>query len=469
MRNWQPRSGSVFVFALIVASSASGQWSPDPWVNLSLGDGPGDQVQPKVRPLPSGDWYVSWFSNNPNDPPPSGYDVYVQRLDPGGVEQFPHNGILVADLGNSSTQDYGLDVDTEENAVVAFLDTRLDSNQQVTAAKIGPAGELLWGKLGVQLTADAEFHASPKIAGTSDGNVVVAWITGSDTALQKLDPDGQPVWGPAIVLTEPGANYRLADLKATEDGSVIVSWIRDTGFSSERWILTNKLDANGQLLWGKQHLRVFDGGSLQLGAFPYFILDGNGGALFAWYSSAPSLQVFAQHIDRDGQEVFAHNGVVGSTNAFRVRVSPSISYRPETDETFIFWTEQNSLQSMTGMFGQKLDGQGLRRWSDDGLEIVPLGRDQQIFVQNVQSGSGALVLWVDEVGFGSATLQGIRIDPDGGIDCPAFPVSSAPASKSRLTATTDPSGLAAVAWQDSRNGNADVFIQNVNPDCSLGR
>lgn len=77
-----------------------------------------------------------------------------------------------------------------------------------------------------------------------------------------------------------------------------------------------------------------------MGSFPYFILDGDGGALFAWYSNGPSLQVFAQHIDRDGQEVFAHNGAVGSTNPSRVRVSPSISYRAETDETFIGAGEQ---------------------------------------------------------------------------------------------------------------------------------
>lgn len=90
------------------------------------------------------------------------------------------------------------------------------------------------------------------------------------------------------------------------------------------------------------------------------------------------------------------------------------------------------------------------------------------FGWNVQSGNWALVFWVDERSLGSSTLGAIHIDGDGQIDCPLFMVSSTPASKSRLAASVAPSGLAAIAWQDSRNMNSDVFIQNVNPDCSLG-
>ncbi len=29
-------------------------------------------------------------------------------------------------------------------------------------------------------------------------------------------------------------------------------------------------------------------------------------------------------------------------------------------------------------------------------------------------------------------------------------------------------GLSALTWEDDRNGENDIYIQNVNPDCSLG-
>jgi hypothetical protein len=462
----------VFVLALglTMVSAAGAQWSSDPAKNLALADKRkgNDQVQPKVLPLANGGWYVSWFDADPNTPPPVGYDVYLQRLNPGGVEQFRHDGIRVADLGNSSTEDYGLDVDTKGNALLAFLDDREGSNQQVTAAKMSPSGKALWGKLGVQTTHDAGSHHAPKIAGTSDGSIVVAWTSDSNAVLQKLSASGHPLWGKGIVLSESGYNYSVADLHASDNGSVIVSWTRDQGFRTARGIYANKLSAHGQLLWGKGHVKVLDNGSLQLGAFPYFVPDGNGGAVFAWYTSIPSLQCFAQHVLTNGHEAFPHNGASASTNTANVRVAPAASYRAATDEVFLFWTEEDSNQVQNGVYGQKFDGKGTRKWGDSGLTVVPLGADQQLFVQNVQVGNGALAFWVDQVGFGSATIQATRLNRQGKVVCPQFPVSSLPANKGRPSSGIVPSGLSAVAFEDDRSGNNGIYIQNVNRNCSLG-
>src|ERR1700744_3782720 len=101
------RIAMAIVSVLTVATSAWAQWSSDPSQNLALSNIAGaDQVQPKVLPRPDNSWYVSWFNNNPNDPPPNGYDVYYQLLNPDGVEQLPHDGVQVAKLTLSSTQDY---------------------------------------------------------------------------------------------------------------------------------------------------------------------------------------------------------------------------------------------------------------------------------------------------------------------------------------------------------------------------
>ena len=165
----------VLMLTLVLGANAWAQWSSDPAKNLALADNNNgsDQVQPKVKPLPHGGWYVSWFDADPQSPPPVGYDVFLQRLNSKGVEQFKHGGLKVADLSNSSTEDYGLDTDTNGNALLAFLDTREGANQQVTAAKMSPSGKAIWGKRGVQLTkGSAHSNASPKIATPSRGS---AW------------------------------------------------------------------------------------------------------------------------------------------------------------------------------------------------------------------------------------------------------------------------------------------------------
>ena len=462
----------ALVFVAVCASTAFAQWSSDPMKNLAIADrGNGnDQVQPKVKPLPNHDWYISWFDANPNSPPPVGYSVYYQRLSAGGVQQFKHNGIQVADLSNSSTEDYGLDIDSKGNALIAFLDTREGSNQQVTAAKMDSKGKALWGQKGVQLTSgSADSNAVPKIAGTSDGDVVVAWTSNSNVVVQKLDANGKPLWGKGVVFSESGYDNTLADLHAAEDGSAIVSWATNQGFGSDSQLRANKLSAKGTLLWGSKNVTIFDTGSLQFGSFPYFIPDGKGGAVFSWYTSSPTLQVFAQHIRANGGEAFPHNGSAVSNNGADVRVSPSVSYRASNDTTFVFWTEEDSNQVDNGVYGQKLNGKGALEWGAAGLAIVPLGVDQQIFVESVQIDSGALVFWVDQAGYGDATIQAARLSGQGKLTCAQFPVSSVPANKARLAADITSAGLAAVAFEDDRIGNNAIYIQNVNPDCSLGQ
>ena len=111
-----------------------------PGVQPGVADRSGEQVQTKIVPTADGGCYVSWFDNSTG-----GYDVYLQRLDAAGVEQWAHNGVLVADRGFSSTQDYGLAVDTAGNALLAFRDDS-GANVQIAAAKVDPDGHSALGR-----------------------------------------------------------------------------------------------------------------------------------------------------------------------------------------------------------------------------------------------------------------------------------------------------------------------------------
>jgi hypothetical protein len=463
MKSWTVGCCILLMAGIALTSTAWAQWTSDPAANLALTNSTGDNVQPKLLSRPNGDWYLSWFDN-----PSHGYGVYVQALDAGGVSMAHLGGIQVANLRLSSTEDYGMSVDTKGNELVAFLDDREGDNEQVTAAKISPSGQMVWGKLGIQLTNDENSNNDPKIAGTSDGDVVVGWSSNSNVVLQRLDPNGVPQWGSGIVLSNSQSNYTLADLHATDNGSVIVSLVSAAGFSSPKTLLATKLSSSGASLWGSQLVSVYDGGSLQFGEFPYFIPDGSGGAVFSWYSSSPTLQVFAQHILANGTEAFPHNGSVGSTNNNDVRVSPSVAYLKSTGETFLFWTEEDSNQVNNGVYGQKFNSTGAQQWGASGLTIVPLGADQQLFVQTVQTGTGAQVFWVDEANFDQDMMNSARLDGSGNITCPVFPVSSTVSGKSRPAAGISNSGLSAIVWEDDRSGNNNIFAQNVNNDCSLG-
>ncbi|MCB9897796.1 MAG: hypothetical protein H6825_07320 [Planctomycetes bacterium] len=460
-----PRRGLRAAASLLVLASVAGaQYSSDPAVNLSAADGPSDQSQPKLRATSDGGVWLSWF-----DGIGTGFDVRVQKLAADGGEVLAHDGVLVADRAFSSTQDYGLDVHTSGDAVLAY---RYDfgPGTQIFANRVSDTGAFAWGATGVQLTNTTAFVASPKIAATADGGAIIAWTQDSSVRLQKLDSAGTRLWGTTGIAINPAAGtYSVSDLHGAGDGAVL-SFVHQTGgFGSPRHILAQKFDGTGALLWGATHVSVLDNNSLQFGNFPSFEPDGAGGGVFSWYETAGvSLQCRAQHVLPDGSEAFVHNGVALSTNAVRQRVSPSAVYDATSGETTVFWTETNSLQSQDGVWGQRLDASGNRLWTDEGAELVPLGAATQTWVTTLLSGADALVVWETSPAFGQDVLNGAFVDATGALDGSIFDVASTPSGKLRLDGETSSTGVALYAWMDDRVDASDVFVQNVNVDGSLG-
>jgi hypothetical protein len=458
------RSMCLLAPFLLLAVSAAGQWSSTAASNLAVGDGAGDQVQTKVAPLPDGGCYVSWFDSDPTGSPAFGYDVRVQRLDAGGFEMWPHRGVLVADRGFSSTQDYDLDVDIAGNAILAFRDDRF-AGTQITAASVDGNGILLWGANGVQLTSTTSFVAVPKICGTTDGFVVVAWLQNSDARVQRLDSAGTPQWATDVVLSVGGFNVAPSDLHESDAGNVIVALQRGGGFTTPRYLYAQKLDPAGALLWGAGHVAVYDTGSLQFGNYPTFVPDENGGAVFGWYGTNPALQSFAQRLDAAGAEQFAHNGVSVASGAGD-RTGPAVAFDAGSQTTFVTYNETSGSNYRVG--AQAFDASGTRLWGTAGVAVTSYSGAATSDVRALAIDGGVMALWAEAPAFGQDRLFSSRLDAAGSAAVAPTLFSSVPAVKFRLDAALSSLGYAIVAWQDEGSGTSDVLAQNVMPDGTLG-
>jgi hypothetical protein len=453
----------VLSASLLLTATAAAQWPSDPAANLPIANRPNDQVQPKIRATSDGGCYISWFDNAAG-----GYDVYLQRLDAQGYEQWPHNGVLVANRSYSSTTDYDLAVDADDNAILTYNDDRSGSDQ-IGCNKIAPDGTLLWGPTGVLVTSTTEFVASPKVAVTSTGDYIVGWLQDTSFWLQRLNASGVPQWMPAKHIAPTSGSYLLADLEQAGGGSVIASWVYYTSFSGPKYLYTQKYSASGTPLWGLSPVIVFDGGSLQMGYFPDFVPDGIGGAVYTWYDVAGTRNCYVQHVSSVGVQVFPHNGVAASTLANRIRLSPDVAYNSASGEIFVFWTEADLNQTQWGLYGQRFSSAGSRLWTNSGLQLLPLSTSQNGFVKTIIAGSGATVFYVDNPTT-TAHLKAMRVDGAGTLVWPSSPrmVSSLPSFKWDTNVVRTSSGMALVAWVDQRDGSNNIYAQNVNPDGSLG-
>jgi hypothetical protein len=438
----------------------SGQWSDDPAANLAIADRSGPQVEPKLVAIADGGFYLSWFDNATG-----GYDIYLQRLDAAGVEQWPHNGVLVADRGYDGTQGYGLAVDTAGHALLAFNDDR-SGTDEITVVRVDPDGNLVWGPSGVQVSAVGAVY-SPRVAGTSDGNIVVAWTSDDSVVLQKVAPSGMALWGAGVTLSPSYAEFFVADLKASDAGSAIVSWVHSDFPTATNHLWAQKLAADGALLWGAGHVPVFDSGSLQMGNSPPFSSDGAGGAVFAWYSSVP-LQCRVQRILANGSEAFAHQGVEVSIAA-RNRVNPSAIFLPASEELVVFWKEEN-VPEQFGLYGQKLDAAGVRQWTDSGRELVPIGDNEIDEVVTLPFADGAVVAWKDSFDWENEPIRATRVDSNGDFvwATPIVDLASSPTGNTRLAGALSAVGFAAFTWVAGDVMSSDILAQNLNGDGSLG-
>lgn len=455
-----------------IAGSPQGGWSNDIAANLLVADRNGEEGQAKILPRSDGGFYVSWFDNTDG-----GFDLRLQRLDAQGRELWPHNGILVADRSYSSTTDYGFSVDTAGNALLSFqCCTAQAADERIVVAKVGADGALLWNGGHIAVSTPGEGELISFVTATSDGNAVVVWMndTGQGRA-QKLASDGQPLWGTAgVTLPGPASGLKfVSDVIAATGGDAILSWSNQAG--STRILRAQKLAAlDGAALWGNDGVRVADVGNLAAGYSPKMLRDGSGGAVFAYTDftgSASAARV--QHIAAGGTRLLGNDGVPVTTNASRGHLLPKAHYDVASGDTYVVWLERapGSPNVFEGLQVQRVDAAGLRRWGEEGRELVPLANatDGSYALSQLlalPAPDGFVAAWVTgntSVADNPVAVQ--RIDADGAVLWPrAVPLKRSATRSSWLAGAASSEGYVAFTWSDAPgndNSQQQVRAQNL--------
>lgn len=454
--------GAPFCFA---------QWSVDPAQNLIVADGTAEQVQAKLVARDDGGFYVSWLDAS------SGYSVRLQRVDALGVEQWAHNGIVVATRNFSSTQDYGLAVDSAGNALLAFRYNDNGGTAQILAQKISPAGAPLWGNPGIFLTADPGGANAPKITGTSDGAAAAAWSDSTGAlGVQKLSQAGAPLWGAGGISVTPASGFFfLADLHGDTSGNVIASWSAQLSFADRELWAQKFAGADGANLWGTSPLKIFDGssGAMQLGYFPPFLEDGAGGAVFVWYTVGVNAgTVRVQHVSAGGVPAFAQNGVEASADSAQSHVEPSGAFDTASGDVYALWRETDILtQGQIGVYAQRIDSTGARLWGSGGKVLVALAAQDQTQMRALPVPGGMLAAWVSNDAPSPMPIHVARLASDGSFAWPGnvVDIATGPRTASRLAGAISAAGFAAYTWTAEASGSSgEVRAQNINIDGGLG-
>lgn len=462
----------------IAAAPAHAQWSAD--APLVVADAANGQVQPKIATAPDGSYYVSWFDGEVGS-----FSIYLQRLDAQGNELWPHGGVRVATRAYSSTTDYGLGVDADGNAYLAYNCCANNADDEhIQVSRVDADGTLAWGADGVTVSAPASTEAvyNAYVTATGDGNLAVIWSTDTVARVQKLTPDGTPLWAAdgVPVSTTTAGTFLAGDVHSNAAGDVIASWVYQAG-PFLRALYTQKLAAaDGSALWNPAGVRVFGVGAVQYGYYPPFIDDGAGGGVFYDYDTTALMFVpRVQHVAADGTLLFGANGVVATTDTTINHTDTKAAYDTASGDVYVVWRDSYTADGVAydGLSAQRVDASGALQWGDTGKVLVEPAdsTDSTLALSQLTAmptPDGFVAGWVTGA-FPAADnpLSAARLDADGNFVWPSrIVVVKSDRGTARTEVTAGANGELVYAWTDTTGGDGtgQIQAQRLNLDGSLG-
>ncbi len=460
------------LLALIFPLLSIGQWSTSPAVNNAINTMTGEQAIPKIATCPSGDTYIAFFSSESGN-----YNVRLQRLDAQGNALWANNGILISDNQQMSwLTDWDMTADASNHAILTFQDIRNGGNNNVVAYRISPAGAFVWGDDGIALSNSTAFNASPKVCVTASGNAVFAWMADEVVILQKVSPSGSLLWGTSGITLSGTNTFSWPQLLPVGADDVILKYFEDTGSfpALTRHIYARRFDASGNEVWSSPTTVSNAGGITAWTQVLPFINDGQDGFYIAWhdqrYGASQPPKIYVHHINSAGQALFAANGVEVSSSA-NMLTEAALALPPGSSDVYVFYNEiEPMFQSDWGVSGQKISSSGSKLWGASGISFIPV-TGTQVYIVNVRSTPTDVVLFYEEyVGMADILLKAARINTSGGfVWSPTIKdISSVVSEKVHPEVNEFANNQWILAWEDDRNGDKDIYAQNIQLGGDLG-
>lgn len=464
-------SSILTLVLLVIPYALFCQWSNNPVVNNNINNLPGEQAIPKIATCSNGDSYIAFFSNEGGN-----YNVRLQRLNALGYELWETGGILISNHTQMSwLTDWDMCIDNENGVILTFQDIRNAGNNNVVAYRISPSGEFIWGDNGIALSNSSAFDVSPKVVVTQAGNAVFAWQSDEVIILQKIAPAGELLWGNTGIVLSCDDTYSWPQLLPVGNDEVILKYFHDTGpaYAPTRHVYAQKFDADGNAIWASPvGISKAGGISAWTQIFP-FINDGNDGFYIAWHDDRDNdmiANIFVQRVSSEGVYLWDENGVEVSVLSGRNHFYPQLALPPGTSDLYVFWNEMDADQNLRGIYAQKISEDGTRIWSDNGETLIEMSTVNVYPVALRNSSEDVILVYEEFSNAVDANLKAMRIDHDGELVWAQgmMPICMVNSQKVHTVVNHFSNNQLIISWEDDRDGNKDIFAQNIQLNGELG-
>lgn len=389
-------------------------------------------------------------------------DIYSQRVDGSGTALWTTDGQAICAAADDQFEPVAI-TDGGGGAIIAWDDYRAGEDD-VYAQRVGSSGVAQWTADGTAICTATGSQVALAMVADGGGGAIVVWQdirsgTDWDIYAQKINAAGAVQWtADGVPISTADGNQLSPNLATDGSGGAIIAWHQPGVADND--IYTQRIDAAGTVQWTTDGVAICTATGEQ--AFPSIASDDAGGAIITWHDSRDDdNDVYAQRINSLGVVQWSANGLAVSA-ATMAQASPEIV--PDgVGGAIITWYDFRN--SEWDIFAQRVNSLGAGQWTAGGVSVCTSSGDQ-LFPRIADDGAGgAIVSWRDSRN-GNADIYVQRLGPSGAVSWAENGVALCTASGAQIApcAAADGSGGAIVAWQDSRSGASDIYAARVSDD-----
>ena len=356
--------------------------------------------------------------------------------------------------------------DGDGGAIIVWEDNR-NGFFFVYAQRIDKNGMIRWAPNGVAVSPGLRDQTEVSVLSDGNGGVFLAWSDmrndNADIFAQHLDKDGKRLWkAGGVRASSNNLEQRTPVIASDGAGGIIIAWSEflagNQGATDD--LYAQRINASGQVMWGADGAPICTAPIAQ--RHPGIASDGNGGAIIAWSDGRNnnSYSIYAQRVSGGGGTYWLKDGIAVSLSSGTLDWPKLVG--DGSGGAVLVWTDDSG-----NIHSQRLDGAGKPRWTISGKPIGGSAGDQSNpFL--VRLGNSFIVAW-DDTRNGNADIYVQKIAMDGTSQWFAngLLVCNATGDQQYPSVTPDGAGGIILAWQDYRAGSSssgtkrDIYVQRL--------
>lgn len=451
------------------------QWSSDPAENNRITAVAKDQNEPSVVSDGNGGVIISWRDYRYTESVFGG-EIFAQRLDSSAIPQWDENGNQINAGALNKGHFRPLIIGTQDhNAILVWERNNLFLyDYDIYAQKLDGDGSKMWQANDVVVNNTAGTKSFHKVISDDADGALVVWTylpgtpSTTDIFAQRIDLNGNLLWGNnGIPVCKEKESQSNPDIASDGQGGAIIAWDDSRAGMSESKIYAQRVDAAGNIQWQSDGLAISDQVSQQ--GISGIVSDEKGGAIIIWvYGGSDSKGIYAQRINENGARLWGDNGARLSETYFNDQFS-CVAVADHEGGAIITW--QDTRGADDDIYAQKVNDKGEIQWMANGVMVSGNSGDQVYPVALADENGGAIITWMDFRRDGPGGLYAQRLNAAGESQWKTngIAVSTATSEQSTPVMATDGKGGAIIIWADKRNGvDYDIYAQLVNKNGGLG-